>query len=253
MFITPITLAQQGVLLHNNYSKHFSCKSNNCIFEKVIVQPKTQKPVTAISPDNAKPDTDSVEQKNSKTDRDWDEGNGVRYAGYSARAARVLAVFSKTAKASTRYIAYSSDVGEASRPLVSPLFVKAMYGVAFSYVGYDVYQATTNAVNKAKLESKSEDEVQQVGMRAGAETLYFQLLASIIVPSLIIHTAVHKCQAAVKNSTNVTLRRYGPTALGLAIIPLLPFTIDEPIEHFVDYTFNMVWPHDDDGGHKEPK
>ena len=47
------------------------------------------------------------------------------------------------------------------------------------------------------------------------------------------------------NVANVTLKRYGPTALGLGIIPLLPFTIDEPIEHFVEYTFNMVWPHDD--------
>ncbi len=251
MFITPITLAQQGVLLNNNYSIRFSNKSKyiNFSFEKVLVQPKTQKHIAAISPDNEKPDTESNDDKNN----DWDEGNGVRYAGYSARAARVLAVFSKTAKASTRYIAYSSDVGEASRPLVSPLFVKAMYGVAFSYVGYDVYQATTNAVNKAKLENKSEDEVQQVGMRAGAETLYFQLLASIIVPSLIIHTAVHKCQAAVKKSTNVTLRRYGPTALGLGLIPLLPFTIDEPIEHFVEHTFNMVWPHDDGGSHEESK
>ena len=75
--------------------------------------------------------------------------------------------------------------------------------------------------------NKSDDEIQQAAMRAGTETLYFQLLASIIVPSLIIHTAVHKSQDAVKNVANVTLKRYGPTALGLGIIPLLPFTIDE--------------------------
>ena len=250
-------------VIMNNNNKYFDYYKNNIMIQQQREQGKQKDDVNviAISPDNKDDTINNNEEKKAVKvdDKDWDEGNGARYAGYSARAARVLAVFSKTAKASTRYIAYSSDVGEASRPLVSQHFVRAMYGVAFAYVGYDVYSASNKAINEAKASNKSDDEIQQAAMRAGTETLYFQLLASIIVPSLIIHTAVHKSQDAVKNVANVTLKRYGPTALGLGIIPLLPFTIDEPIEHFVEYTFNMVWPHEDhhishdDDGDKDKK
>ena len=226
MFIAPSWLSHNGLLV--NMASNGSFQSQ-------------KKTLFAASPDTRNANNDEGNKKPGK----WDEGNGARYAGYSARAARVLGVVSKSVKASSRYIAYSSDVGEAARPLVSPNFVKAMYGVAFAYVGYDVYSAGSNAMKTAVEGGKSDDEIKMATLRAGSETLYFQALASILVPSLIIHTAVHKSQQLVKTSANVTLKRYGPTALGLAIIPILPFTIDEPIEHFVEYTFGMIWPGED--------
>ena len=58
----------------------------------------------------------------------------------------------ESVKAGSRYVAYSSDVGEAARPLVSPTFVRAMYGVAFAYVGYDV-RCTSNAMKTAQKEA----------------------------------------------------------------------------------------------------
>ncbi len=160
----------------------------------------------------------------------------ARFLGLAGRVGVVLA---RTAKAGSRYIAYSSDVGEAFRPLVSPAFVRATYGIAYAYVladvGFAVYGEHNRSADKA-------DYDQRVA-RAGVETLTFQLLASIAVPSLIIHTAVHQAQKIAKRATKPTkLARYGPTALGLAIIPVLPFTIDSPIEHFIEEGFDTFWP-----------
>lgn len=61
-------------------------------------------------------------------------------------------------------------------------------------------------------------------MAAHATT--FQLLASIIAPFLAIHTAVDLGKKALANTR---VARHGPTACGLALIPLLPLS-DEPIE-----------------------
>ena len=40
-----------------------------------------------------------------------------------------------------------------------------------------------------------------------------------------------------------------PKALGLAIIPTLPFTIDSPIEHFIEEAFEVLWPIPNYGHH----
>ena len=158
----------------------------------------------------------------------------ARFLGLSGRVGRVLAIVSRAAKAGSRYVAYSSDVGEAFRPLVSPTFVRATYGIAYAYVAADVALATYGT------HQETHGDVARC-TRTAVETLSFQLIASIAVPSLIIHTAVHGAQKAVKGSTGM-LARYGPTAVGLAIIPILPFTIDSPIEHFIEEAFEKFWP-----------
>ncbi len=47
---------------------------------------------------------------------------GARYAGYTAGFARAF-----------RYLAFTSDFGEALRPVVSARIVSATYAVAFGY------------------------------------------------------------------------------------------------------------------------
>ena len=167
----------------------------------------------------------------------------ARFLGLLGRVGVVLA---RTAKAGSRYIAYSSDVGEAFRPLVTPNFVRASYGVAIAYIATDVGLAIYGEHNRSL---EKEDYNNRVG-RAGVETATFQLFASLLVPSLIIHTAVHQAQNAAKKGSG-NLARYGPTALGLAIIPTLPFTIDSPIEYCIEEAFEKVW-HIDDYGHHSP-
>jgi fission process protein 1 len=183
------------------------------------------------------------DEANDNEDYDDLKDGPARFAGLMGRVGLVLA---RTAKAGSRYIAYSSDVGEAFRPLVSPTFVKASYGVAIAYIATDVGLSVYKEHNESL---EKEDYNNRVG-RAGVETLTFQLFASLLVPSLIIHTAVHQAQNMAKKSTG-NLARYGPTALGLAIIPTLPFTIDSPIEHFIEEGFDKMWHIDGYGHHTE--
>ena len=62
--------------------------------------------------------------------------------------------------------------------------------------------------------------------RVAAHATVFQLAASIILPFLASHTTVDVAKKALANTRAF---RHGPTAAGLAMIPLLPLA-DEPIE-----------------------
>jgi len=168
-------------------------------------------------------------------DNPLEDGPG-RYLGYAARGVRTLLLTTaRAAKQAHRYIAYSSDVGEAFRPVWKQRSVKAAYGVAFAYVaadvGYNVY-TTHNETNGDRKKT----------VRKGIETLTFQALASLALPSLIIHTAVHQSHKIFHKSASVALKKWGPVAVGLAIIPALPFTIDEPCEHACEAGFERLWP-----------
>ncbi|GMH60583.1 hypothetical protein TrRE_jg6547, partial [Triparma retinervis] len=73
--------------------------------------------------------TENEEENNPL--RDW----YVRQAAYLSRM-KVLAV--KTVKAKIRYSAYSSDVGEAARPVAPSWVVKAAYGIVGVYIVGDI-------------------------------------------------------------------------------------------------------------------
>jgi fission process protein 1 len=66
------------------------------------------------------------------------------------------------------------------------------------------------------------------------------MLASLIVPTLAIHTIVHQAHAVTKRTGRFT--KWGPTVAGLVFIPALPYAVDEPIENAVDYAFDKYWP-----------
>jgi len=155
-------------------------------------------------------------------DHEWDAS---RYGGYAFLIGRIAK--------STRYLAYSSDVGEAFRPVVPAFAVNATYALALGYctfdVGYEGYK-----------ESKAGGEVSRTLIK---QTL-FQGLASIGLPFLIIHTAVHTTQKACKQYAPKALK-WGPTIVGLVIIPFLPAVCDEPVEHAIEYGFDEVWPRKD--------
>ncbi|KAF9986396.1 hypothetical protein BGZ75_001858 [Mortierella antarctica] len=134
----------------------------------------------------------------------------ARYLAYLARYKNLFV-------ASSRYLAYSSDVGEAFRPITTPVFVNAMYGVSFAYVGFDVaYEGY-----KAKIAGASNDVVS-------------------MTPAITIHTVVHQSGKIFKNSANATLKKWGPTAIGLCVVPALPIMFDHPIETAVDKVFEML-------------
>ena len=63
-------------------------------------------------------------------------------------------------------------------------------------------------------------------------------IASLALPFLVIHNAVHLSKKHVfRTATHAAARRWGPSAVALAIIPLLPLA-DDPIEKAVDSLFD---------------
>ncbi|KAF9217906.1 hypothetical protein BGZ59_008034 [Podila verticillata] len=171
----------------------------------------------------------SVSKVNQKLQH---EASQIDTVDTNARYLAYLARYKTLFMASSRYLAYSSDVGEAFRPVAGLRFVNAMYGVSFAYVGFDVaYEGY-----KAKLAGASNNEIGMTVAKRGI----FQGLASLVMPAITIHTVVHQSGRLFKNAASVTLRRWGPTAIGLAVVPALPYMFDHPIETMVDRVFEML-------------
>lgn len=157
----------------------------------------------------------------------------LRFFGYTGRAARLLAT---KAKLSThvRYLGYSSDVGESMSPILKPHQVRYFYGITWAYVIGDV-------LYQGKQASEAEGSNNVTVARKMAEVFTFQSIASVALPTLLIHTAVSTTQKALANNSNLTFVRFGPMAAGFALIPLLPF-VDEPAEEIIKTAFDLAWP-----------
>merc|ERR1712196_501448 len=124
----------------------------------------------------------------------------------------------------SRYIAYSSDVGESLRPVLKPWMVNLTYGIAGAYIVGDTLYA-----GYRKYEAGHSNEV--VGATC-AHTATFQVVASLAFPAVIIHTAVHQTQHLLEKPKYKDMKmlvKYGPSAIGIGIIPFLPY-MDPPLE-----------------------
>ncbi|RYG64645.1 hypothetical protein EON64_13555 [archaeon] len=100
----------------------------------------------------------------------------ARYAGYSAVAARAF-----------RYLAFTSDFGEALRPVVNARLVTGSYAVALGYCVADVgYEAYKHVQRNYLTEHQEPRPLAQVVVERAA----FQAVASLAVPALLIHTTV---------------------------------------------------------------
>ncbi|KAG9103202.1 hypothetical protein FRC06_011791 [Ceratobasidium sp. 370] len=158
----------------------------------------------------------------------------ARYAAYGARLRTAL-------RASTRYVAYTSDIGEAFRPVVPPAIVTAAYGISWAYiagdVGYETYKAKRQG--PSPIEAVNFSEPTRLTMIATKRAV-FQSLASMGLPALTIHTVVKQTTKAFVNVKNVRLKAWGPTFTGLAIVPFLPYIFDHPVEHATDRVFDWV-------------
>ena len=190
-----------------------------------------------------------------KSDTYEEEGN-LRYAAYANRLRTILV-------ASHRYVAYTSDIGESFRPVAHPYLVKMGYGISWLYILGDVSYAAWKV--KAKSEGKYTEgmypwnypypEANPVAARvfhdthegrlvdtdwrlAGLKRGLFQSIASMGLPAFTIHSAVRYSSLIFKNSSITPLKTYGPVAIGLGIVPLLPYVFDEPCEVAIDWIFD---------------
>lgn len=125
---------------------------------------------------------------------------GVRYAAYASRVGflvkkaglagvKKLAVKKAAFKSAAtevskvRHLAYSSDLGEAFRPVVPAWAVNATYGVAVSYVVADT------AYRVYEVEEKGADAEEMA--RVAVHATIFHAIASIGIPMCLIHMQVH--------------------------------------------------------------
>jgi fission process protein 1 len=153
----------------------------------------------------------------------------LRVLGLSARAGRLFGVaFAKGG----RYLAYTSDVGEAFRPVAHINVVRAGYAVSWIYVLGDIGYSMKRA----------RDAKQDV-VRTGAHTALFQVFGSMLIPAVIIHSVVHNAEKAFHRFGRQS--KWGPTMLGFACIPFLPYIADEPTEYVVNELFSRFWPSTD--------
>ncbi|EJD00898.1 uncharacterized protein FOMMEDRAFT_21364 [Fomitiporia mediterranea MF3/22] len=173
----------------------------------------------------------AAEELTSLADQDADSTNSeARYLGYAARLRTAL-------RAAHRYVAYTSDVGEAFRPVVNPLVVRMAYGVSWAYlvgdVGFETWKAQRRGPNP--LEAATFTEPQRLALIA-AKRGTFQAVASMALPALTIHTIVRYAGRAITRFPSLAprTRAWAPTALGLAAVPFLPYLYDKPVEFATD-------------------
>ena len=109
----------------------------------------------------------------------------ARYAAYTSRVAAVIKIKALSLK---RYLAFTSDVGEAGRPVLPNWAVRATYGLTGAYIfgditseGYHAYKQEQNNFN------------YRVADTVG-RAFTFQLFASLLIPFAGIHSAVHGTQ-----------------------------------------------------------
>lgn len=131
-----------------------------------------------------------------------------------------------------RYLAYTSDVGEAFRPIVNPKIVTAAYAISWGYVLGDVSYEGYKAYNKGK----NNTEIS----RTVIERALFQSIASMALPAFTIHTQVRFGKVFFKKLGIFT--KWGPTVSGFALIPLLPYLFDHPVEIGIEKLFATIWP-----------
>jgi fission process protein 1 len=168
-------------------------------------------------------------------DKDVDSVDSeIRYVAYGARLRTAL-------RASSRYIAYTSDIGESFRPIVPSWVVTASYGISWLYLSGDVAFESYKAHKQgpSPLEALHFSENTRIAL-AAAERATFQSIASMGLPALTIHTAVKQAKKAFVNVKNPRIKAWGPTMTGLAIVPALPFIFDHPVEQATASVFDWI-------------
>ena len=186
-------------------------------------------------------------------DVDITQDSNFRYAAYANRFRTILL-------ASHRYVAYTSDIGESFRPVGHPYLVKLGYGVSWAYILTDcTYQAwkvkmksegrytpglkpwseappassTAAAAFKQLTPLAVDNDWRLVFLKNGV----FQALASMALPAFTIHSTVRYSSYFFKNTSIHALKTWGPVGCGLAVVPLLPYIFDKPVEHTIDWIF----------------
>jgi fission process protein 1 len=158
-------------------------------------------------------------------DDDHAEGRPLTYASRFAVAMPNLSQVMRIA----RPLAYASEVGESFRPLFPLWLVRTFYGVSWAYVFVDTGVKTY--------------EVREHGTEAMAykacDLFAWHSIASMALPAFSIHSMVKYSGKAIQKVSETRalperLKKFGPTAFGLGMIPF----IIHPLDHLTDFVFD---------------
>jgi len=160
--------------------------------------------------------------------------SNARYAAYGSRLMTAV-------RSSSRYVAYTSDVGEAFRPVIAPWVVAAAYAVSWTYLAGDVAYETYKAKRRgpSPLEAATYSEPTRLTMVAVQRSV-FQSVASMALPAFTIHTVVRMAPRLFKNAKSPRVKAWGPTVTGLSVVPILPYLFDHPVENVTEWAFHWI-------------
>ena len=154
--------------------------------------------------------------------------NHVRKVVFSTRViANLLVRF--------RLTAFVSEVGESIRPVsgVRSWHVNLFYLVSILYVTIDTLVRTLE-------EARAQNRRPQV-WRVFIFMSVFHTIATMLIPAVAIHEAVHLTKAALRAVAATRAERWMPTLVGLMLIPALPL-VDHPIHWLLGNALEAVWP-----------
>ena len=138
-----------------------------------------------------------------------------------------------------RLTAFTSEVGESLRPVIPGWQVACAYGVSWLYVLIDV------AVRGAEQWASAPGDPARL-TRLITYTSIFHTVATMLIPAVLIHAAVHGVQHlvrryAVRRGLLALFATWLPTFVGIALIPAM-LLFDHPVEMLLDKLFAAVWP-----------
>eukprot|EP01063_Lacrimia_lanifica_P015868 TRINITY_DN22523_c0_g1_i1.p2 TRINITY_DN22523_c0_g1~~TRINITY_DN22523_c0_g1_i1.p2 ORF type:complete len:161 (+),score=61.15 TRINITY_DN22523_c0_g1_i1:73-555(+) len=129
---------------------------------------------------------------------------------------------------SLRYAGYVNEFGEAFRPLIPKSAVVASYVVAIGYAAGD-------SLDKGK--AAYDQHGFRKGAQAGFTAALWQTLASVTIPAFFVNRQVAFTRSMLGKMSKPAggmLMRFGPTFSGLALIPVMPYLLDPPVDFVVE-------------------
>ena len=136
---------------------------------------------------------------------------------------------------SLRYMGYANELGEAFTTYLPDWGLPASYCVAASYVMFDTIDKGQKAYDAA-----DEGEKFQDTLRISAETLTWQMLASVFWPGSIIRVIVNASATMISNRHLDDELHFLPTLIGLAAIPVIVKPIDTTVDKLMENSISKV-------------
>src|SRR5210317_1921152 len=136
---------------------------------------------------------------------------------------------------SLRYMGYANELGEAFTSYLPEWGLPASYCVAASYVMFDTIDKGQKAFDAAEEEDKLTDT-----FRISAETLTWQMLASVFWPGSIIRVIVNASATMISNRHLDNELHFLPTLIGLMAIPAIVKPIDTTVDKLMENSISKI-------------